>query len=292
MSHPIIGIATETPGEFSAVLDPLTQPFLFDHALNSIPVLPGVISLEGCAAAALASAPEGWQLRSLEQAAFLLPLKFYRDQPVQITWQVDVQPNGDDWLADVTMHSTLERQGRPPLTMQHFSAQVRLCHPRTLWLNPEPVAIPAYSNQGISAGQVYALFFHGPAMRVLSRVERIPGGVMGWLAEHLPTLIEPPCPLLTAPLRLEGILQTAAAWQVAQNRTLALPSAIQSVRYYPGSAQVTPSVALVYPQVDGSFNAHLLSASGELMIEVTGYRTAALPYTAETGLMEAFVCLR
>ncbi len=85
MSRP--GLSLET------VLDPNEHPFLRDHALNGIPVLPGVIGIEGFSVAArhiastLASKNAGFQVDHLEDIQFLAPFKFYKNLPRHIQWK-------------------------------------------------------------------------------------------------------------------------------------------------------------------------------------------------------------
>ena len=68
-----------------AELDPKTQPFLYDHALKGIPVLPGVMGIEGFSVAAkhigsvLASGKEGFEIEKLEDIRFMTAFKFYHN---------------------------------------------------------------------------------------------------------------------------------------------------------------------------------------------------------------------
>ena len=70
-----------------AELDPKIQPFLYDHSLNGIPVLPGVMGIEGFSVAAkhigsvLASNKGGFEVEKLEDIHFLAAFKFYRKDP-------------------------------------------------------------------------------------------------------------------------------------------------------------------------------------------------------------------
>ncbi len=69
-----------------AELDPKAQPFLYDHTLKGIPVLPGVMGIEGFSVAAkhigsvLASGNAGLEVDRLEDIHFLAAFKFYRQR--------------------------------------------------------------------------------------------------------------------------------------------------------------------------------------------------------------------
>ena len=62
-------------------LDPVGQPFLNDHRIDGTAVLPGVMGIEAFAEAASLLAPEGWHVDAVEDVDFLVPVKFYRDEP-------------------------------------------------------------------------------------------------------------------------------------------------------------------------------------------------------------------
>jgi hypothetical protein len=70
-----------------AELDPKTQPFLYDHAMDGTPILPGVMGIEGFSVAArhissvLASGKGGFEVSRLEDILFLAAFKFYRNAP-------------------------------------------------------------------------------------------------------------------------------------------------------------------------------------------------------------------
>ena len=61
-------------------LDPKMQPFLHDHNMDGTAMLPGVMGVDAFAEAALSILP-GWNVEAVENVDFLVPLKFYRDEP-------------------------------------------------------------------------------------------------------------------------------------------------------------------------------------------------------------------
>ncbi|HEX5190744.1 MAG TPA: SDR family oxidoreductase, partial [Streptosporangiaceae bacterium] len=81
-SGPMVGAITGM-GVFSGLtaettLDPATRPFLNDHRIDSVPVLPGVMGIEAFAALAGLAVPD-LRVADVEQIDFLAPVKFYRD---------------------------------------------------------------------------------------------------------------------------------------------------------------------------------------------------------------------
>ena len=68
-------------GELRVVahLDPSRQAFLHDHRIDGIPVLPGVMGIEGFGEAAVALLP-GWHVAGVEDVELSAPFKLYRDE--------------------------------------------------------------------------------------------------------------------------------------------------------------------------------------------------------------------
>ena len=71
------GLVAET------TLDPKVQPFLFDHQIDGVPVLPGVMGTEAFAEVASVLCP-GFELAAIEDETFLAPFKFHRDLPATL----------------------------------------------------------------------------------------------------------------------------------------------------------------------------------------------------------------
>ncbi len=90
-------------------LDPNTEPYLRDHALNGIPLLPGVMGIEGLSSASrhiastLASDQGGFQVSGLDHIEFLAPFKFYRNQPRRMIWKARVVREGDGLVAEARL---------------------------------------------------------------------------------------------------------------------------------------------------------------------------------------------
>ena len=114
----------------TVTLDPAEQKFLDDHRIDGTPVLPGVMGMESFAEAASLLAPEGYRVGSVEDVAFLAPVKFFRDQPRTLTISAVTSPAGDgtsDLVARCTLTAERKLPGSDvPQKQTHFTGTVRL----------------------------------------------------------------------------------------------------------------------------------------------------------------------
>ena len=280
-----------------AELNPNEQPFLKDHALNGIPLLPGVMGIEGFSAAAkhvasVLGAEKGrFEVERLEDIQFLAPFKFYRNEPRRITWKARVVRERKGLVADVCLESTLAAKTRPNEVVQHFAGKVYLSPQST---RPASAAAQPPRWNGaytVASEEIYRLYFHGPSFQVLEGVQRDGGKVLGKVREALPSITEQPVTLVTMPILLEAILQTAGVWEAGAIGTLALPRSIGQLVLYRNQPQPgKPLFAEVVPMrlSDGSvsFDARLLDENGTLYLEVKDYRTVALPYSVDAALLK------
>ena len=115
------GLAVET------TLDPAVQPFLFDHQIDGVPVLPGVMGTEAFAELASVLVP-GFHLAGVEDETFLSPFKFHRNQPATLHLSAAAAPSAvGEVVVSVALRSVI--QPRPELPAQervHFKARVRM----------------------------------------------------------------------------------------------------------------------------------------------------------------------
>ena len=122
----IAGMGLHRGLTIETTLDPKVQPFLYDHQIDGIPVLPGVMGIEAFAEAALWMLP-GWTVSAIEDVNFLAPFKFYRNNPRVLTVEALFYPLGEDLVADCRLigRRKLPGQAEPQVTT-HFTARVRL----------------------------------------------------------------------------------------------------------------------------------------------------------------------
>jgi hypothetical protein len=276
----------------AADLDPMTEPFLRDHRMNGIALLPGVMGIEGfCTAAKIAAtmrsnAGSGWHVSQVEDVQFLLPVKFYRDQSRRIQWVVNMEEQGDRLLAQVRLEATMTRYGRTPETNVHFTGKVIL--ERENHVHTSPALDFSRWNPGLTAlsgDEIYRLFFHGPAFRVLESAQKLEDGILAKLNPHLPALTAKECHLINNPVWVELCLQAAGICEIGRAGLLALPKAIESLKLLATAPEDIELYAKVTQNedVDGRMrhDMRLIDISGNVYLEIVNYQTQTLPYVIE-----------
>jgi malonyl CoA-acyl carrier protein transacylase len=279
------GLTVET------TLDPAFQPFLHDHKINGIPVLPGVMGIEAFAEAALCLLP-GWSVESIEDVNFLAPFKFYRDQPRTITVNVHFRPEGNAIVADCKMvgKRSLPDRSEPQLTT-HFTARLRLTN--SVAQAPQSSAEIATAGECVEAPEIYRVYFHGPAYQVLKRAWRNGICIIGEFSGALPNNHVPvERPLLVNPRLIELCFQTAGLWEISNRSQMGLPNHIESVQCWHAPEKVVePIYAIVTPDPSGTFDADVVDAAGYRYLQLRGYRTVALPEAVDAGPLRALHAL-
>ncbi|HSN84171.1 MAG TPA: SDR family NAD(P)-dependent oxidoreductase [Polyangiales bacterium] len=257
-------------------LDPKEQPFLYDHRIGGTPVLPGVMGIEGFGEVSKTLFPD-WHIRAIEDVEFLAPFKFYRDEPRTLTWSVLFSTDGDDVVAQCQLVGARNIMGRNELK-KHFTAAVRLSR--------EPIeegrseGLPEVAGQTVAEQDIYQVYFHGPAYRVLDQVWKNDGLVVGRMSAALPNDRQPPgLAFVTEPRLVELCFQTAGVWQIGTSGKMGLPQHVDEVLFVrPADGANGRLHAVVAPRDGGrSFDAHVTDEDGRLYVVLRGYRTAELP---------------
>jgi NAD(P)-dependent dehydrogenase (short-subunit alcohol dehydrogenase family)/acyl carrier protein len=271
--------------EVETTLDPKAQPFLNDHALEGVPLLPGVMGTEAFAQLASVLAP-GYSVVAIEHEQFQRPFKFHRLQPQTLYLSAVLTPAGEgDLIAHTTLNSVTvlpTPPGSPPQTQTrtNFTAQVRLSR------TPREAAriefrAPGHKAWPIGAEAIYRIYFHGPAYQVMEGAQVDGDTAIGLMSAQLPPNSDPAAAAtLMAPRLIELCFQTAGVWEISQKRVMALPMAIESVTALrqPEAANGQRLYAVVQA-VDGGahFNAHVVDEAGHVYVQLYGYRTVQLP---------------
>ncbi|MCP4423408.1 MAG: SDR family NAD(P)-dependent oxidoreductase, partial [Chloroflexi bacterium] len=282
---PLIGKikATKLYGglEAETTFDPKEQPFLYDHAMEGTPLLPGVMGTETFAQLAVALAP-GYGVTAVANEQFHAPFKFYRMEPQTLYLSATIRPTADgDLIAHTVLRSRRElgQPGLPPQEKVHFTAEVHLARqpltpPTISFAPPEADAMP------ITAAEIYNIYFHGPAYKVLQCAQVDGAQAVGLMPNALPPNTSPAAAAIMAPRLIELCFQTAGIWEIQTKGALALPLAIGSVTTYRQAADANGRrlYALVEAINDGeTFDAQVVDEGGRVYVSVTGYRTVRLP---------------
>jgi NAD(P)-dependent dehydrogenase (short-subunit alcohol dehydrogenase family)/acyl carrier protein len=275
------GLAIETS------LDPARQPFLYDHQIGGTPVLPGVMGIEGLAEIARLLFPER-HVGPIENVSFLAPFKFYRSQPRTVTLHADFHMDGADILADCRMVGSRLLHGQTEAEVTtHFTGRVRLIAKPIQPGKGTKVSGPKNGKQ-VPATDIYRLYFHGPAYRVMESSWRSGDSVVGLYAADLPANHEPGnLPTLVAPRLIELCFQTAGMWEMAVRSRMGLPHQIRKVRLLRSpEAAKSRLYAVATPNEDGSFDAQVVDEKGGLYLVLKGYRTMELPDPIDAELLK------
>ncbi len=280
----ISGMGLYTGLTVETELDPSGQAFLYDHQIDGTPVLPGVMGLEGFAELATLLLPE-WRLDSIEDVQFLEPFKFYRGEPRKLKLTAQLSSDGEQMVADCRLIGERQLKGKPePVVSTAFTARVRLSQQQAEVMSGDKPAMA--HGPTLAADDVYQVYFHGPAYRVLgSAWPDGPGKVIGQFAEDLPANHQPEDKTTQmAPRLIELCFQTAGMFELGIADRFGLPSRISSVKKLKEvSAGDMPFFSVVQPTEEGSgFDADIVNQEGEVFIRLVNYRTAELPGAAST----------
>jgi hypothetical protein len=266
-------------------LDPKEQPFLHDHQIEGIPVLPGVMGVEAFAEAASLLCP-GWHVVAIEDVNFLAPFKFYRSEPRFLTINCTVHPHGDELIASCRLigERHLPNQGTPQQTV-HFTGSVRLTRS-----TPQVAhgASPSQVDMKVEREAIYRLYFHGPAYQVLECGWREGDHAVGKWSRALPENNLPASrATIAAPRLIEMCFQTAGLWEMGVQDRFGLPRHIGRVSMIADpTAHVGDLYAVVTPAEGGRFDAHVIDGGGNIYIVLSGYETTALPGPLDHAALE------
>jgi NAD(P)-dependent dehydrogenase (short-subunit alcohol dehydrogenase family) len=293
LSH-LVDFDLERGIRLDAELDPQELAYLRDHSINGIPVLPGVIGIEGFSIAAkhiasvLASGGAGFEIDKLEEIRFLAPFKFYGNKPRTVTWHAFASRRADGLVVNVSLESDIRRRNGSLDHVLHFSGLVYLAQGQAAL---ESVATPPHwgKRKSVSAEEIYQLYFHGPSFQVLDAAQLSGDGVLGRLNKKVTSLSGDDTGVTATPLLIEMCFQTAGLWEAGATGVLALPYSIGSLKLFQRPLNGVNIFADVKPHQDNgqlSFDAQVIDAKGNVFLELRDYRTSPMPYPAENALVK------
>jgi hypothetical protein len=283
----IVSAGLYSPLTFETALDPAIQPFLHDHQIDGTPVLPGVMGIEAFAEAAMCLLP-GWHVEAIEDVNFLAPFKFYRNEPRALTIETAIHPRGEALIADCRLvgRRPLPNQTEPQVTT-HFTARVRVTKNAPTLVTVPPMGIP--EGNILQAADIYRLYFHGPAYQVIERAWWDGKRMVGLMAEGLRNNHHPAeQPTFVSPRLIELCFQTAGVWEMGVLGRMGLPQHIDRVSLLRDLDEAEGRLfAVVTPNLrEGSFDAEVVDGKGNRCLQLSDYRTVAVPGAVDAGRLK------
>jgi hypothetical protein len=245
------------------------------------------MGIESFAEAAALVLP-GWQVLEVDGIDFHAPFKFYRDEPRAITVTALLRPAGDTIVADcrLTGARSLPGQAEPQLTL-HFTA--RVCLVRKARREDVLGTCPVAAERELGPDEIYRIYFHGPAYRVVEKAWRSNGEAVGLFSASLPPDHDPSAgATLVGPRLIELCFQTAGLLEMGTRGTMGLPLHVEHVRLLREPTEKGRLFARVRPAGAG-FEARVVDDEGRVHLVLEGYRTVELPAAVDEKGLE---CLR
>lgn len=268
----IAGDAADADGaRFAVHVDASSHPYLVDHAIEDVPVLPLVLVLEWFARAATALCP-GLAVAACRNLRVFRGVRLERFQ------------RGGNWLS-LRCHQRSAREVEVELCdpvdprLRHYAAVVELVEPEALealgrrcsW---EPPALPL----GPLCAAIYGdALFHGPQFQVIRGVQGVgEGGITGevvgteaqqWIGG----------PWQTDPALLDGGLQLALLWANHCLGGRALPTGLSAYRSFSAERAAGPLRCLVSAKAEGNGRAvsdiTFIDGTGRVVARLEGVET-------------------
>lgn len=259
----------------STTLDPTEEAFLFDHAIENVPVLPGVFGMELFAQAAKALNGSR-DVVGFEKVVFERPVKFHRNAPLSL--EVEATNHGDGSVEVALFAQRTLAKGRVTRE-RHFTAKVLLgtlgeTSPGGFRVSAEDVFV------GPDAAGIYEVFFHTGVFQVLGEVpllSRSHAVAYGTLPENRVASGMSLDAFVSDPFTREMALQAAGILGMHADHQRYLPAGIDRVEFF-GSAtageRVVTRVEVVACEEPHhrKFNVECCTADGRVLQRLSGNR--------------------
>ncbi len=290
--HPILGSSTASalhPNTFlwTATLDVETFPYLSEHRVHAMPVLPGAAYLElALAAASEIYGSQGFILEDvhLTKALFFPPGSSHTLQVV-LTSHME----GTQCLRFFSTSAGQEKQATS--WIEHACVTVRnAAEPRAS--TPVPHPVPADVQHGWTLAMEAPVYYaglrargiqHGPLFQGITHIWRRPGEVLARLT--IPSLLVEDMPgYLVHPALMDAFLQGITPFLPGeQGDETYVPVAVREVTFYqrPEVGATLWTHAIVQPAAQSApgileGDVFLLNEQGEVLLEVLGFRLQSL----------------
>ena len=248
-----------------ATCDP-AEPFLADHRPGGHPLLGTVGNLEMIAVGLAARVPHG-RIVAIDDISLGPPLIFASESPQTLDIAAETR-------ADGVIHARSFSAAAP--AAPHLEAGFRFARqfaPAPAFVAPDPG--PA----AVTAAEVYAVLFHGPAFRMIDRAAFVGATVVATSVASLPPLHSHKTASPLAPRAIEFGLQSAGLLQLALDGSMAIPSRIEHIARFAETdvGMGVPLHSIAERTPDGRFTI-TVGADGATIVRIAGYATIPLPF--------------
>jgi hypothetical protein len=250
----------------SLYLDP-SQHYLDHHRVGGIPLLGNAMAIEAMATAAVRTNGAG----KLCIQSVRGPNPCFVQTPRSIL--VGAERKGDSIECQV-FHVT---EGREELYFTSAMSFGTFHAPTTI--------VPECPDKTVSGEEVYLLYFHGPAFRVVERAW-LEGEIMFAIMKRtLPPVFDNGLPV-AAPRLIELCLQTAGLWEVAVLGRMRIPKQIGRIVLYEKVDEYSTELTAAARKGRHGINIILFDNEGRICVEVIDYLTAPLPFPVDENAIK------
>ncbi|MGB1696771.1 MAG: SDR family NAD(P)-dependent oxidoreductase [Thermoplasmatota archaeon] len=251
------------------VMDRVKDPYLMDHAIDGVPLLPGVFGLEAFAEASRLLVPEDLDFIGAEAVRFAAPLKQHKDTPVTARIEALVLERGEETKVRCQLTSQFVGPDGRPLgePKLHFEAVTRFGTGRTMRTGDVPVSDRSRTN-------VYPPFFHGPSFQVLPAAGPLGEESIGeFVFPEAPCFADGNATFLSHPLVTEALFQLCGLRTMDVDQRMSLPAAIERIDVFPGATGHGRLWSAYKGKEDlHQFDAAACTDDGTVLIRMVGYQ--------------------
>jgi acyl transferase domain-containing protein/NAD(P)-dependent dehydrogenase (short-subunit alcohol dehydrogenase family) len=224
-------------------IHPQSDPWLSDHVIDGVPLVPGVLGIEMMVEAARLLFPE-LHFVGIDDLRILLAVKILKNRPVtlRISGQAHSAPQPEERLVLVRMESDFvdPRGRRLGDTRLHYEATVILSRNRpsvkATLLSPQALV---GADLELEKNDIYGkgkLLPHGPSFCVIERIQmfedRSAVGLVAPVSEDVLSRAINGHRLSTLPLAREAGFQVAGLWGMLKPGFLSLPHGCRRLRHF------------------------------------------------------------
>jgi NAD(P)-dependent dehydrogenase (short-subunit alcohol dehydrogenase family)/3-hydroxymyristoyl/3-hydroxydecanoyl-(acyl carrier protein) dehydratase len=248
-------------------------PFLFDHAIEGTPYVPGVMGIETfmeAAAALTGAAPQG-----LGDVHFYLPIKLLRRNPQTVR----IKARAENGAVSMEIESDfINSKGiKMGNTRRHFTARV-LNGFESKWNNYK-TKVDTGGAYAVAKETIYSRYFHGPSFQVLDGILKIDNNaVLGVYKAPASVLFhDGPKRLIAYPMLIEAAFQICGYRDLAVDNRMTLPDSIGRLAVFgkgPAPQKLYLLGVFTGQNIEGKsvYDAFVFDEKGKLWAELGDYQ--------------------